>query len=763
MKPFYSLYLLPLLFFSQADAQSQKYSLWLGSTFLKANGDTMHNATAGGINQGQFSMTDLNLDGKKDIVIFERTGNRFSTFINHSQNGRVVYKYDPRYEGAFPQTTDWALMVDYNFDGKEDLYTYGGNVNVSLYRNISQNSDTIISFRQKTFLDDNLELSPYLQAFTFSPFPQFDTSEMISDFNNLPAIADIDNDGDMDYLTLLNGGIGISLYRNTTADNNQDVENMFFEDIDWCWGDFEEGVNSNDIFLSRPQFCGRKIYKKHASGSTLTVFDNDDDGDFELLLGNGGYNNLIFLENGRIQNGTKQDTMVAFDAFFLQGTRRASMPSFPAAYLIDVDQDGARDMILTVNNTDKTDVEFLETDHVWYYRNAGQDKKPDFQFVQHDFLIGGIVDHGGWAAPALIDIDNDGDQDLFIGHNGNFAYTLDQSDRIAYYENVGSSTSPVFQLRDTNYLNVGARNLQRIRPHFADIDGDDDFDLLLGQANGKIALFRNGGNASNPQLSWETEAWNGLDVGESSSIATADVNEDGELDLILGERNGNFNYYRGLGGERYVLENDTFGNVFVNGMILQTFSDPVTQEFYDSLVMEREGFSAPVWTDLDGNGKPELITGTSRGYLRLYHDLGTNQSDTFQEQEGFVYDFREQNYAYYNFGPICIPAAADLDGDGFKEIVVGNRRGGISIVSSKGIVGNTPSLKRKLEGVKLYPNPSQGVYQLLLPIGQFNVSISDINGRLIYEESLQSTGSNASSVGIKQSVRWSVLPSNSVF
>ena len=48
---------------------------------LKTNGDTLKNPWAGGFNSVQFSEIDLNLDGIKDLFVFDRTGNRISTFI----------------------------------------------------------------------------------------------------------------------------------------------------------------------------------------------------------------------------------------------------------------------------------------------------------------------------------------------------------------------------------------------------------------------------------------------------------------------------------------------------------------------------------------------------------------------------------------------------------------------------------------------------------------------------------------------------------
>ena len=61
-------------------------------TFLE-NGQEFLSPLSGGINAGQFSNIDLNLDGVMDIVVFDKSGNKISPFIN--ENG--TYTYAPKY------------------------------------------------------------------------------------------------------------------------------------------------------------------------------------------------------------------------------------------------------------------------------------------------------------------------------------------------------------------------------------------------------------------------------------------------------------------------------------------------------------------------------------------------------------------------------------------------------------------------------------------------------------------------------------------
>ena len=103
---------------------------------------------AGGLNSCQFCAIDLNHDGINDLLVFDRHGNRKLTFINHGTPNTVDYTFAPEYALKLPDLHDWVISVDYNCDGKMDLFTYGmGGVRV--FRNIS---DTALKFTMVTDL-----------------------------------------------------------------------------------------------------------------------------------------------------------------------------------------------------------------------------------------------------------------------------------------------------------------------------------------------------------------------------------------------------------------------------------------------------------------------------------------------------------------------------------------------------------------------------------------------------------------------------------
>jgi hypothetical protein len=99
-------------------------------------------------------------------------------------------------------------------------------------------------------------------------------------------------------------------------------------------------------------------------------------------------------------------------------------------------------------------------------------------------------------------------------------------------------------------------------PAFADIDGDEDYDLFLGE--GRITFYRNQGSPYNPIYNFETDNYAGIDVGIISRPVFADIDADGDLDLFVGEGNGNVNYFRNMGDRfaaDYILIDENYAGI----------------------------------------------------------------------------------------------------------------------------------------------------------------------------------------------------------
>ena len=124
------------------DFSAQKYGFErVDSVTVTVGGVQLDYPWVGGINAAQFSTIHLNNDTIEDLFIFDRTGNKILTFINSGIGSGYVYA--PEYESQFPALQSWALLRDYNCDGKKDIFSYvsGG---IGVWENTS--SGGVLSF-----------------------------------------------------------------------------------------------------------------------------------------------------------------------------------------------------------------------------------------------------------------------------------------------------------------------------------------------------------------------------------------------------------------------------------------------------------------------------------------------------------------------------------------------------------------------------------------------------------------------------------------
>ncbi len=459
-----------LCMYFAAAAQTPPYALYLSDypRFLKpgSSTDTLRAAFAGGLKSPQFSMIDLNGDFVKDLFVFDRIGGKVMTFINVGSPGTVNYVYKPEYEHLFPAMKNWALLRDYNGDGKEDIFTNSNasqsSANFEIHRNSTPNS------------------SPYIPSFdlltsslrTRYDTIWFDTTMIVTNYTvssfyvNLPLIEDVDNDGDMDIMSFPSAGNILNYYMNFSKELGYNSDSILVRAVDQCWGYFGEGMGSDTVYMDVP-FCKfyPKLYKKkHEAGSSLMMFDNDGDGDKELFLSNRPFGKFNMLINGKKDYNTRYDTIVSYISGY-PANKPANIPDFVSGFYLDIDQDGKRDLIVSVNDQDTGSA----LHQVWYYRNVGTDLIPNFSYQTDSFLQDMMVDLGGRTSPMFWDFDNDGDEDLFLAYAGDPYVTRNMNDRIALYENVRNASSPVFRLKTRDFFTLDGKNLQAISPAMGDL------------------------------------------------------------------------------------------------------------------------------------------------------------------------------------------------------------------------------------------------------------------------------------------------------
>ncbi|HMT28354.1 MAG TPA: T9SS type A sorting domain-containing protein, partial [Bacteroidia bacterium] len=386
--------------------------------------------------------------------------------------------------------------------------------------------------------------------------------------------------------------------------------------------------------------------------------------------------------------------------------------TFPAPYYIDVNNDSNKDLIVAPCLSGPTE----NYNNILLYKNTTNNLTNVFDYQQNRFLTEDVIEVGAGANVTFVDIDSDGLKDIIVGNFGYYTPTIPFQSGLAYFRNVGTALNPSFDLQTIDYGNFFSLSITEMKPTFGDVDTDNDLDLMIGQSDGTILYYNNSAGPGNfpvynlvqPQLL--NNFGNAIDVGQSATPQLVDVNRDGKLDLIIGEKSSNINYYENTGTPFvpvFTLNNPNFGGVNVNS--------------YPFIY----GYSCPVL--FDSAGTYQLLVGSSSGYLYHYSNIDNNLNGSFTLEDSMYQKIFEPTRS--------TPDVADLDGDGKMEILVGNFAGGITLYKwdePTSIAENFNALPE----FNIYPNPASSELFLKFNVTSVvsrNISIIDITGRVIQQ------------------------------
>lgn len=664
-----------------------------GNIPVSRQGMDLDLAWAGGINSTQVSHIDLDMDGLKDLFFFDRIGNKVSVLRNTGGTGTAGYEVTREFDSIwpFPMLHDWALLRDYNCDGKEDIFTYS-NAGFSVYRNTSTTDGA--SFE---FVEYRVDCE-----YVFTDGSSQMTNLFVSS-DDLPGFVDIDSDGDLDVLTFAQLGSFVEYYKNMSLENHGTCDSLDFVRRNGCWGRFAENASTNAVTLNVPcpfqvpapelggppveTLEGEEVARAKAhSGSTVTPLDLDGDNVMDLLLGDISFPNIVALNNG----GTISDSfMSSEDSAFPVYDQPVEVPVFPAAFHLDVDKDGRRDLVVSPNGRSLSQ----NYKSLWYYTNTGTDAAPVFEFQQEDLFQNRMIDLGDGAYPVPFDHNGDGLMDLIVANDGYYNPGIDYIGKVGLLENTGTLTAPAFEFVTDDYMSLSTSGIGvGMYPAFGDVDGDGDKDMYVGDHNGVIHFYRN--TATGPIALFVLEQPNItnaegiiIDLGMDVTPQFNDLDQDGLLDLIVGEQNGNLNYLRNVGtatSAEWTLLTDSLGHVMTEGVFTQGYSVPFLFE--------------------NAEGNREMLVGSDPGWLWHYTNIDGNIDGPWTLTDTSFMDMRD---GYRT--SLCL---YDLTGDEELDLVVGNFRGGLSFWRSDEVSGIT-GLERPRTEVLARPNPTNGLLELI--------------------------------------------------
>ena len=683
----------------------------------------------GGMNACHFAALDLDGDGKDDYIAFDRTGGRISCFSSD---------WEPFPVGAFalPPLHSWVQTHDYNGDGRKDLFTFNGISGISVYRNESfRNAD---GYHLRFVLAD--KGLPALMFGQSTPVYCTDT--------DYPVIADIDGDGDLDILNFWvpSSGDFLLYYRNFAMEEQGRADTFCLKIEDWSWGCFVENEESNEVLLdscsSRNGSLSVKVSgdsaknaAKHA-GSTMFAVKNARTGLYDLVLGDVGYPDLFYLQNG----GTPQNARITrYDTVFPL-TEPVRLYNFPV--LSPVHYRDSLSYILSPFETDPFHAEGYRS--LWRYADTGGGAVYG-QLRQKDFLQRDMLDFGSGAVAVAYDYNDDGKPDLVVGNYGNrteatFAggsWKTQMRASLSLLENIGTATEPVFEWKTDDYLGLSAFNLRALHPAFADLDGDGHHEMVLGMEDGRLWLFRLSENGMEATLL--DSAF--LDVSASGFSAPVlfDLNGDGLTDLIVGERQrvwgasprritkGSLCYFENTGkmaeGKSgvfsvFILKTDSLGGV-----------DVIDRDFSNF------GYSRPSFFR-HGNGSVYLACGSENGEVWLYDSIAGNLSGKFRYRGRAAVSSDAENMEILHVGIHAAPLLFDWNGDGEPELMVGNQCGGLQYFDGHAWEAAPQTAVEKRDETsgaaccRLYPNPARdGFYVTLATPG--HCTLLDVRGKTL--------------------------------
>ena len=367
------------------------------------------------------------------------------------------------------------------------------------------------------------------------------------------------------------------------------------------------------------------------SSSVPTFVDIDGDGDFDAFVGELFGRSNFFINLGSPSAANFYLTTSSSSPFGLNDVGSHSILNF-----VDIDGDGDSDVFIGER-----------LGNINFFQNTGSSSEPAFSLSEPPLSFG-LSDVGTNATPTFVDIDGDGDSDLFSGSQGG---------AFVFFENTGSSAAPAFT-QSTSLAPFGLSNVGSYStPNFVDIDGDGDFDVFVGasyfdigitQFIGVMSFFENTGSSASPAFSLSPSSVLST-TGDRFTPTFVDIDDDGDFDAFVGKKNGQISFFENIGSSA----TPSFSPASAFG------------------ITNIGGFSNPTFVDLDRDGDFDAFIGITSSKIRFFKNLGSPLVPAFG------LSFSTAPFGMSAQGYKNAPTFVDIDSDGDFDAFIGEAGGNI--------------------------------------------------------------------------------------
>ncbi|MES2777988.1 MAG: FG-GAP-like repeat-containing protein [Bacteroidota bacterium] len=576
-------------------------------------------------------ISDVDGDGKPDIVVANSGSNTVSVLRNNSNSGTITLI--PKVDFTTAATPRSVSMSDIDGDGKPDLaVAAAGDNKASVLRNNS--------FSGTIAFDTKLDFTTATSPFGIN-------------------IADIDGDGRPDLVVANNGSNSISVLKQVlvpTITSFSPASGAIGSSVVLTGKGFNATLNQNVVF-----FGPVKAAVTGVTSTTLTV-----------TIPNGANYNNISVTN--LATGLTAHSATPF-AITLSGSFSFDVPAefTGGTYLNsiasgDIDGDGKADIVTgystgtfvslfrnvsvpgTVSFSGKMDITTGSTSEDVKLADINSDGKPDLLVTNS--ILGTLAVYRNtttgstfsFATPVLLttgngpssvtvrDFDGDGKPDLGVSNSS-------QSFFVSIFRNTSVGTTISFDTR----IDLTTPSPPQVVVT-GDVNGDGKPDLIsLNTGNRTVSVFRNISTYGAPAFAAKVD----FSVGNFARfLSIGDLDGDGKAELVVSN----------TGSQNVSLLRNTSANGIIS---------------FESSTLST-GALAPndvAIGDVDGDGKPDLSVMTSGGSVfNLFRNLSTPGTINF----ALPVDL--------DFGGAIAVVFGDIDNDGKPDLAVGSFGGNMSVL-----------------------------------------------------------------------------------